>query len=231
MNTNNFVVNGNGIRGTDGQHGYSFHGHASPGHHGITVFDSRPYLTLGSHGGNATRPTNGGDAETIHVVIGRPTFAAATYPPGQVIVKVDRHEKRCRSTLPHTQNMEEYAHDLGMDGMICISARGGDGGTGGHGGDAEGGGHGRDGMDATKYSMGTNGQHGCDGGNAGQGSSGGNGGKGSDITIFLNDEDKNILVAMHAPVVAGGKGGAAGDHGLPGLGGRGGEGGDSYSWF
>ena len=151
--------------------------------------------------------------------------------PGQVMIKVDKHERRCRSILPHTHHQQEYPHDLGIKGKIYLSARGGDGGSGGNGGNGQGGGHGLDGMDATRYSMGTDGHHGCDGGNAGQGSNGGGGGKGGEITVLVEEGDKDILVAIPAPIVNGGKGGAAGSHGLPGQGGRGGVGGDSYSWF
>ena len=147
------------------------------------------------------------------------------------MVNVDRHERRCRSVVPHTHYNQEYTHNLGMDGKIYLTARGGDGGKGGSGGNGQGGGHGDNGIDATRYSMGTDGQHGCDGGNAGQGSGGAKGGKGGEITIVIKEDDQDILVAMPAPVVRGGNGGAAGRHGSPGEGGSGGRGGDSYSWF
>lgn len=197
----------------------------------VMVFRFQFLLTLGYHGGNATRASDGGDADTIHIVIGREDSSESNAHPSRITVKVDKHERRCRSTVPHTHYTQEYTHDLGKKGKIYLSARGGDGGEGGNGGNGQGGGHGEHGRDATEYSIGTDGQHGCDGGNAGQGSSGGNGGKGGEITLLIKEEDTDLLVAMPAPIVAGGKGGAAGNHGLPGRGGQGGVGGSSYSWF
>ena len=182
---------------------------------------------LGSHGGDATAATSGGAAQTVHFSLSRSPYSA---DPGLIVVTVDKHNHPCRSRVPHTQHAEEYAHDLGMDGIIRLSARGGRGGNGGNGGNGEGGGHGRDGMNATKSRNGTDGENGCDGGNAGRGTSGGNGGKGGDVTIFLKEEDKDLLIAMSTPIVTGGKAGLAGKNGIPGRGGRGGVGGQSYSW-
>ena len=226
MEVNDLVIEGNGASGIDGKDGLSFVGHAPSGHHGIPHLFLVNYL--GSHGGNASKPTNGGDAETIHLLLARPSYTAATDLPGRIIVTVDKHNQQCRSPVPHSQYKEEYPHDL--EGLIYLIAGGGNGGDGGDGGDGQGGGHGRDGVDATRHRFGTDGENGCDGGNAGQGTCGGNGGRGGDITVFLKEEDKDILVAMPHPVVKGGQGGEAGRNGVPGPGGRGGYGGSSHSW-
>jgi hypothetical protein len=183
-------------------------------------------LIAGLNGEEGTEPTNGKDAQTVHVSLKRSSSGSSA---SLIVVTVDKHEGLCTEQQPHSELKEEYFHDLGIEGHITLSACGGAGGRGGSGGGGQGGGHGRNGQNATVDMSGTNGGPGGSGGTAGDGTSGANGGKAGEIRIFIKEEDMDLLLAMNSPGVEGGRGGKAGVNGVPGPGGFGGRGGASYT--
>lgn len=146
-------------------------------------------------------------------------------------MNVDKHSEPCNEILPHSQTTEQFIHHLTSHGRIIVSACGGAGGKGARGGNGQRGGNGSDGTDATRGSHGTDGEDGAVGGDAGVGSSGGNGGRGGNITIFIKEEDMDLLITVPSPHVAGGQGGTAGQNGAPGQGGYAGRGGAIYVWY
>jgi hypothetical protein len=192
----------------------------------LTVWDFSSCLMVGKNGERGTEPTDGEDAQTVHVVVKRAPNASA----GQLIVTVDRHDGQCSEQQPHSNLKEEFSHDLGSSGTILISARGGAGGRGGCGGRGQGGGHGKNGENATSEVSGSDGGPGGKGGNAGDGTSGAKGGRAGEIKLFIKEEDMDLLSVMDPLGIQGGKGGTAGTCGAPGPGGNGGRAGASYTW-
>jgi hypothetical protein len=65
---------------------------------------------------------------------------------------------------------------------------------------------------------------------AGRGSHGAPGGEGGNITIYVDENRKHLLLAASWDV-RGGRGGAEGRHGQPGVGGAGGAGGQRFVWY
>jgi hypothetical protein len=183
-------------------------------------------LILGLNGENGTTPTDGGNAQIVHVSLKR-VQPGASAP--QLVVKVDRHDDQCEESLPHSELQEEFTHDLGNEGTVTISASGGGGGRGGSGGTGQGGGNGRDGENATVDRSGTDGGPGGSGGIAGDGTSGANGGNAGEIKLYIEEEDMDLLLTVDSLGVQGGRGGKAGLNGAPGAGGLGGRGGASYT--
>lgn len=219
-------ISGDGNRGDDGKDGTGFEGHARAfGVNGMARLASS--LIIGKHGEHATSPTDGGEAQTVHVFLKRASNASAS----KLIVTVDRHDDQCSEQLPHSNLKEEFSHELGNSGTILISAYGGAGGRGGCGGSGQGGGHGKNGENATLEMSGSDGGPAGKGGNAGDGTSGANGGKAGEIKLFIKEEDMDLLAVMEPLGVEGGKGGKAGTCGNPGPGGNGGRAGASYTWY
>ena len=186
----------------------------------------------GVDGGHATVPTGGDDAQTVHVSLVRPeTFPEETDPSSCFHVTVDKHRFKCTNPEPHSPEITSWNQNLGSDGIIILSSRGGNGGCGGSGGNGQGGGHGVHGISATRYTRGTDGQAGGNGGNAGHGSSGANGGSAGELTIMVKEPDMDLLLALNPLLVQGGHAGNAGVNGVPGAGGNGGAGGAPYTWY
>ena len=104
-------------------------------------------------------------------------------------------------------------------GRIMIQLHGGNGGRGGSGGCGGAGGAGGAGGVGIENGDGGNGG---DGGEGGVGSSGGDGGKGG--TVYINTNDRGILMLVDVDVL-GGEAGTIGETGLSGAGGSGGSGG------
>jgi len=220
-------ISGDGRRGEDGKDGEGYEGHAREfGVIGIGIFFSS-CLIVGLNGETATAPTNGGNAQTVHVLLERITD---TKPDSHTLaVTVHKHYDPCTEPRSHSEVKDELRHELGTQGTILLSSCGGAGGRGGVGGNGQGGGHGRNGMNATAEMGGTNGGPGGNGGDAGDGTSGAHGGKAGNIKLLIKEEDLDLLVAMDPPQVKGGKGGKAGTNGVPGTGGQGGRGGAAWS--
>lgn len=178
----------------------------------------------GAPGGNATKPSPGGDGRDMTVKL------------------------NTKTGIPYHASMEVYCTDdtpylrkevpLNEFPDVRWSARGGDGGSGGNGGNGGKGGDGYHGRDATEYKDGTNGGRGGTGGGGGAGSHGADGGRGGDVCFSISEYDAYLLMAVaHADdptsaagLVKGGSGGRPGRHGVGGRGGRGGRGGHSYSY-
>jgi hypothetical protein len=110
-------------------------------------------------GGNATTPTQGADALTIHLEFGRPQEHAENLRDF-FTGALDTHPGICDLPHPHSQARAEVTYNLDTYGKIFLSALGGIGGAGATGGNGQGGGHGRDGLDATRYRHGTDGTSG-----------------------------------------------------------------------
>jgi hypothetical protein len=110
-------------------------------------------------GGNATAPTIGEDALTIHFEFGRPLEPAGNFRD-YISGALDTHYGICGLPHPHSQARAELNYDLDTYGKIMLSAVGGIGGAGATGGNGQGGGNGRDGLDATRYRNGTDGTSG-----------------------------------------------------------------------
>jgi hypothetical protein len=217
-------ISGDGKPGEDGKDGQGFDGHArEPGVNG-KFYDSSLIVAL--NGEDGTKPTDGKNAQTVHVSFKR-AHPGSSAP--LIVVTVDKHDGLCAEPQPHTELKEEFTHDLGTEGNITVSACGGAGGRGGSGGNGQGGGHGRNGQNATVDMSGTNGGPGGSGGAAGDGTSGANGGKAAEIRIFIKEEDMDLLLALNPPKVEGGRAGKAGVNGIPGPGGDGGRGGGAYT--
>jgi len=224
MALGDLTISGDGRRGDDGTDGKGFDGHArDPG----VVGTEAPIrvLILGLNGEDGTVATDGKHAQTVHVVLKRATAA----PGIHLVVTVDKHYDECAEIFPHTDLQEEFGHELGIGGVVTISACGGPGGQGGSGGSGQGGGHGRDGKNANKDMGGTDGGPGGAGGNAGAGTSGGKGGNAGHIKLVVTEGDLDLLVAVNPPRVQGGRGGKAGLNGAPGQGGHGGRGGAAFT--
>ncbi len=102
---------------------------------------------------------------------------------------------------------------------IMLQLHGGNGGRGGRGG--KGGNGGAGGAGGLGIENG-NGGHGGNGGPGGMGSSGGDGGQGG--TVYINTNDRGILMLINVNVL-GGEAGQIGETGPSGEGGRGGKGG------
>jgi hypothetical protein len=192
----------------------------------VLGFRSSCVLIVGKNGEHGTAPTDGEDAQTVHVILKRAPNSSA----GQLIVTVDRHDEQCSEQRPHSDLKEEFSHDLGNSGTILISACGGAGGRGGCGGAGQGGGHGKNGENATLEVSGSDGGPGGKGGNAGDGTSGGKGGRAGEIKLFIEEKDMDLLAIMNPLEVQGGKGGTASTSGAPGAGGNGGRAGAAYTW-
>src|SRR5277367_6422306 len=105
--------------------------------------------------GNATAPTNGEDALTIHLEFGRSGNLR-----DHLIGALDTHTGICDLPHPHSQARAELTYNLDTYGKVLLSAVGGTGGSGATGGNGQGGGHGRDGLNATRYRHGTDGTSG-----------------------------------------------------------------------
>jgi hypothetical protein len=184
------------------------------------------------HGENGTVPTNGKNAQTVHVALKRGNNDPLAPTSLNLIMTTEKHPDSClEKTFHNPDYKEEFIHDIGKEGTITISACGGQGGRGGSGGNGQGGGHGMDGRNATKEMSGTNGGPGGAGGTAGDGTSGATGGKAGQIKVIVKEEDLDLLLAVKEINVKGGKGGKAGLNGTPGPGGFGGRGGTSYTSY
>ena len=182
------------------------------------------------HGENGTAATNGKNAQTVHVALKRGDNDTSTSL--NLIVTTEKHPDPCLENLFHNPDYkEEFVHDIGKEGIITITACGGQGGRGGSGGNGQGGGNGVNGQPATQDKSGTNGGPGGAGGIAGDGTSGAAGGKAGQIKVVLKEEDLDLLLAVKEIDVKGGQGGKAGMNGKPGPGGQGGRGGTSYTSY
>jgi len=111
-------------------------------------------------GGNATAPTTGADALTIHLEFGRPQLETAGNLRDHITGFLDRHPGICDLPHAHSQARGELDFNLDTYGKISLSAVGGTGGAGATGGNGQGGGHGRNGLNATRYQNGTDGTSG-----------------------------------------------------------------------
>lgn len=171
--------------------------------------------THGRNGGDATPSTPGEDAGQVQLhLIGQPQ-AGAFILRGNIAAPGGK-------ATPVEKTIQ-----IGSQGYLYLSARGGNGGNGGHGGRGQDGGDGSDGTDATRFSWGTDGRPGGNGGNGGNASSGSPAGHGGEIIVTLNEKDTYLLM-LPITDVKGGSGGKAGRNGTGGRGGEGGEGGSHY---
>lgn len=76
-------------------------------------------LTAALNGEDGTAPTDGENAQTVHVSLKRAKDAHLGSPPAaHLMVTVDRHDDQCVDLQPHSDLKEEFIHDLGSEGNI-----------------------------------------------------------------------------------------------------------------